>query len=91
MAHGDVLVRFAAAVVGTDTNALTDARAELAAALGPDAVVTAAITAANFSMLDRVANAVGTPVDDMIVKPTADFRAALGINEYPSAANTPAN
>ena len=47
MAHGDVLVRFAAAVVGTDTNALADARAELVAALGADAVVTAAITAAN--------------------------------------------
>ena len=82
------MVRFAAAVVGTDVNALNEARAEVAAALGPDAVITAAITAANFSMLDRVANAVGTPVDDMIVKPTAEFRAALGINDYPSAVNT---
>ena len=76
-------------MVGTDAELLANVRAELASALGADAVVTAAITAANFSMLDRVANAVGTPVDDMIVKPTADFRDSLGINSYPSAVNTP--
>ncbi len=76
-------------MTGTDERALTAAREELAACLGSAAVVVAALTAANFSMLDRVANAIGISVDAMIVKPSAGFRAALGIDAYPSAANTP--
>ena len=64
------------------------ARDVIADLFGPAAVTTASIIAANFSMLDRVANAIGISVDSMIVKPSADFREQLGINAYPSAANT---
>lgn len=79
---------FAAAIVGSDTAALAASRDAVAQQISPAAVTTASIIAANFSMLDRAANAIGISVDSMIVKPTADFRDALGINQYPSAANT---
>ena len=66
-----------------DTAALATARAAIAERLGPEAVTSASLIGANFSMLDRVANAIGISVDAMIVKPTADFREALGINAFP--------
>ena len=87
--HGTALVRFAGAVVAADTGALDSARYMLAKEAGSDAVVSAAITAANFSMLDRVANAIGIPLDDMILSPSADIRDSLGVNDYPSAVNSP--
>ena len=87
--NGSMLVRFAAAVVGDDGAALTDARATLLDAMGSDAVVSASLIAANFSMLDRVANGIGISLDDAILKGSADIREALGINAYPSAANSP--
>ena len=81
-------MRFAAAVVGDDVEELNAARASLRQTLGDDAVVSASIIAATFSMLDRAANAIGIFVDPMIVKPSEDFRETFGINQYPSAANT---
>ncbi len=71
-----------------DTAELAAARDAIAERLGLDAVTTASIIGGNFSMLDRVANAIGISVDAMVVKPTADFREALGINTFPSAVNT---
>ena len=53
-----------------------------------ETVVRAAIIAANFCMLDRAANAIGISVERMVLEPSADFRAALGIDAYPSAANS---
>lgn len=89
MAHGRELVTFAGAVAGADPQLLATARGQIAERISPAAVVTAAQIAANFSMLDRAANAVGISLDSMILKTTADFRASLGINDYLSAANTP--
>ena len=86
--HGCELVGFAAALMKTDTAALTAARDAVAEQLGPEAVTTASIIVGNFGMLDRVANAIGISVDAMILKPTADFREELGINSFPSAVNT---
>ena len=86
--YGRELVRFAGALVKRDNEELAAARDAVAERLGPAAVTTASIIGANFSMLDRIANAIGISVDSMIVKPSADFREALGINLYPSAANT---
>ena len=79
---------FTSALAGGDEAALDSARSQLRNLMGAPAVVTASLIAANFSMLDRAANGVGIDVDSMIVKPTADFRSDLGINEYTSAANT---
>lgn len=87
--NGFELVEFAAAVVGGSATELDAARSAVATKLGSPALVTAALIAANFSMLDRVANAIGISLDDMMLKPSADIRAELGINAYPSAVNTP--
>jgi len=39
-------------------------------------------------MLDRIANAVGIPLEKNMVAMSEDFRGALGINDYYSARNT---
>ena len=85
----DVLLAFADAIWGTDRAALDRARADLHARMGAGGVVEASITAANFGMVDRVANAIGIPLDAMAEPKTHDFRVALGIDRFPSAHNTP--
>ncbi len=85
---GDLLLAFAAAIIGTDRKALDDARAALAKALGPAAVSGASAVAANFSKNDRVANGIGIPVDEMIFNGTEELREQLGLNDYKSAENT---
>ena len=88
MEYGCELVRFADALMKPDPAKLATARDAVAERLSPEAVTTASAIGGNFSMLDRVANAIGISVDAMIVKPTADFRESLGINTFPSAVNT---
>lgn len=39
-------------------------------------------------MLDRIATAIGISLDGMMLKSSADIRELLGINKFPSAANT---
>ncbi len=84
--NGGALKRFAReATLGKD---LGDTRLALAAALGEAGVRQAALTVAAFSGLVRVADATGIQVDDTTFAITVDERAALGIDDYPSAANT---
>lgn len=45
-------------------------------------------TAAGFSLVDRAANGVGIWIEPMVLKPSEDFRAELGLNDFPSARNT---
>ncbi len=84
----DVLLAFADAVFGGPQAALDAARSALRHRLGDGGLVEAAITAANFSLVDRVANSIGIPLDGMAIEQTADFREPLGINRFPSARNT---
>ena len=86
--HGKILLAYADAIYGNDSIALTKRREQLLKAIGPSGLVEAAATAANFSMLDRIANAAGIEIEAMAVGQTEDFRADLGINDYVSAANT---
>ena len=85
---GRELLAFSDALLGTDTDALDAARDALLAALGGDGLVGAAMIAANFSRNDRIANATGIPLEPPFVEQSADFRDALGINDFPSARNT---
>lgn len=86
--HGDVLVGFADALLGSDDTRLGDAREALVRALGVDALVASSVIAANFSRNDRIANATGIPLEGEFVKQSDDFRAALGIDAFTSALNT---
>lgn len=85
---GRVLIAFADALLGADATALAGARDALEAALGRDAVVGAAAIVANFSKNDRIANAIGIPMDPPFLEGSADFRERLGINRFVSARNT---
>ncbi len=85
---GTELLAFSDAVLGPDRAALDRARTALTRALGPAAVSGAAAVAANFTKNDRIANGCGIPVDPMVLKMTKDIREALGLNAFPSAANT---
>ncbi len=85
---GAVLLAYADAVVGADLAALERARTALSEALGPAAVAGAAAIAGNFTKNDRIANGLGIPVDDMVLKATEDLRARLGLSGFGSAVNT---
>ena len=85
---GAALLNFADAVLGTDPGQLDSARQALVDELGEAALVGAAMIAANFSRNDRIANAIGIPLEAEFVKQSEDFRAALGIDDFASARNT---
>jgi len=82
------LLAFADAVCGTDIDALAVAREALAEVLGPAAVSGASIIAANFCRNDRLANAVGIPLDPPVLAATKDLVSLLGMDKYASAANS---
>ena len=83
-----MLLAYADALVGPDPAALEHARAVLSGALGPAAVTGAAAIAGNFTKNDRIANGLGIPVDDMVLRETEDLRARLGLDDFASAVNT---
>lgn len=85
---GGELLAFADAILSADRNELDRARLALADVLGKATVASASIIAADFSKNDRIANGLGIPIEPMELKPTADFREALGINQFRSAANS---
>ena len=87
--HGDALLAFADAVTGTDPAALDATRVDLLERMGPRALVEAAAIAANFSTNDRAANAIGIPMESMFLGDSVAFRKELGIDDFPSARNTP--
>ena len=86
--HGDLLLAYADAVTGADAGAVMPAITALRAAMGSGALVQAAAIAANFSMNDRAANAIGIRLEGFFLADSGDYRTALGIDNYPSARNT---
>ena len=84
--HGQLLVRFAEAVLGDNEARLDAVRTELRSVLGDAALVDTAAVAALFNAIDRVADATGIPMEDQKIESTADFRETLGINAFESMA-----
>ncbi len=85
--HGDLLIRYAeiASRGPAEVSALAD---EMLAAVGPAGLVEAAATIAIFNGLVRSADAIGIPLDDVVMGSTADHRSALGINGYAGASQS---
>ncbi|MEM7543057.1 MAG: hypothetical protein AAF384_15950 [Pseudomonadota bacterium] len=83
-----MLREFASAVLGPDHEVLQAARESLRAQMGEAAVIATAMVAADFSLVDRAANAIGIFVEPMVLKPSEDFRDAFGLNHYRSARPT---
>ena len=82
--HGGLLKAFAEAALGDDEELLTEFRQRLRNALGDAALVDAAAVIANYSALDRVADATGIPLEPAKETETADLRAQLGIDVWRS-------
>lgn len=74
------LVSFAENVLRGQGEELNQARNELIAILGPQAMVDAAAVIANFSRMVRIADGTGIPLDDMMAEYSSDMRADLGLN-----------
>lgn len=87
--HGETLVAFAEAVVGSDETALATARQRLLVELGPEALVDAAAVASNFERMVRIADSTGIPLDDVVYEKTLDVREELHLDRFGSAVNTP--
>ena len=89
VSNGARLLAFTEAVMGDDEAALARERAALRAVLTPNCFVDVAGVIAAFSVVDRVADATGIPLDDMLLAASAGLREQLGLSRFASAANTP--
>ena len=83
--NGARLIRFATALLGADVIELTAARDDIVAVMGGEALTDTAAVAALFNAIDRVADATGIPLEDAKAEATAEFRLALGIDEFATA------
>ena len=80
--HGRLLTAFAEAVLGDDETLLIDVRQRVRDTLGDAALVDTAAVVANYSALDRVADATGIPLEPAKEAETAELRAELGIDVF---------
>ena len=85
--HGDLLLQYAE-IANSDPVAASVLADEILAAVGPAGLVEAAATIAIFNGLVRSADAIGIPLDDVVMGSTADHRSALGINDYAGASQS---
>ncbi len=79
---GDLLIAFAEAVLGDDEARLNDVRQRLRVVIGDAGLVDAAAVIANYSALDRVADATGIPLEAAKEANTVELRAELGIDDF---------
>ena len=86
---GAELMRFAEAVARRDPMALPAARAALLQSAGPAVLVDAAGVAASFQRMVRIADSIGIPVDNLDSDLSREVRAALRLERFHSAQNTP--
>ncbi len=84
--NGAMLNRFATAVLTSDAVELAVARAEIADVLGGAALTDTAAVASLFNAIVRVADATGIPMEAHKAEATADFRSAIGVDEFAAAA-----
>ncbi len=89
VAHGARLLAFTEAVMGDDEAAIARTRDALRAVLTPASFVDACATIGAFNVVDRIADATGIPLDDMMRPLSADVRQELDLARFASAANTP--
>lgn len=87
---GELLLRYVSAV-GLGVGDPDQARSDIVAALGHEALVEAAATIAIFNGLVRVADGTGIALDDGVLGYSADFRDRLGLNDFGGAANSNVN
>lgn len=84
IAHGNLLIAYAEAVVGDDDAELDKARTDVLDAMGPEALVDAAATVASFNSVVRIASATGIPLDDVDEgdRDNQEWFERLGIDQF---------
>jgi len=87
---GAVLLAFADAVIGGTAAEVASARGAVRAALGEAATVDAAGVIGNFQRMVRIADGCGIPLDAPAAFFSAEMAREVGLDRFPSAANTPA-
>ncbi len=81
---GKLLVDFVTATSAGDDE-LAAARDRVIETMGPEALVDVAAVVANFTMMTRIADGTGTPLDAGSVEMSAEIRDQLGIDDLVSA------
>ena len=87
--HGALLARLCDAVAGKDAEVMTSVREEVRTSMGPSQLVDAVGVSAMFHMMNRVANATGTPLDPIMLKAGPAIAASIGADTFISADDTP--
>jgi hypothetical protein len=85
--HGAELLAFTDAAMRGEGAAAEGSR--LRALLSPDAFVDVAAVIGSFNVVDRIADATGIPLDDVLIAMSAEVRRQLDLGAFASAANTP--
>jgi len=75
-------------VMKSDDADLARRREALRAVLSPESYVEVAAIIGAFNVVDRVADATGIPLDEMMVAMSVDVRAELGLARFASSANS---
>ena len=88
VAHGARLIAFTEAAMADDEDALRRERRALRAVLSDPAFVDTCATIGAFNVVDRIADATGIPLDDMLLAMSAPVREELDLARFASAANT---
>jgi hypothetical protein len=87
--HGARLVAFTEAVQAGDDATLARERDALRAVLTHEQFVDACAVIGSFNVVDRIADAIGIPLDPGMTQLSAAVRDELDLNEFAAAANTP--
>ncbi len=75
VSHGAALLAYTDAVMARDADGIVRSRDDIESQLGKSGVAEAAAVIAMFNVVDRVADAIGIPIDDGL---TRDMRYAVG-------------
>lgn len=86
--HGAQLVAFTDAAMADDPAALRRERKALRELLSDAAFVDTCATIGAFNVVDRIADATGIPLDDMIRSMSEEVRDELDLARFGSSANT---
>jgi len=89
VAHGARLLAFTEAAMADDEGVLKRERLALLDALGAAAFVDACGVVGAFNVVDRIADAIGIPLDGPLQGVSVDLRQELGLARFAAAANTP--
>lgn len=84
MTNGSLLARYAEAVFAGGPE-LAGTRADVATELGDAGLVDAAAICANFTMMVRIADGTGTPLDEGTRDMSTEFRTELGLDDLTSS------